>query len=68
MGIIGYGNQGEAQALNLLESGINIKVGLRKNSKSKLKVENDQLKWMDIKGAVKWANLISILMINFECH
>ena len=28
IGIIGYGNQGRAQALNLLDSGMNVSVGL----------------------------------------
>ena len=32
--IIGYGNQGEAQALNLRDSGINIRIGLRIDSNS----------------------------------
>ena len=60
--IIGYGNQGRAQALNLKDSGLNLKIGLRKNSKSKEKVERDQLDWMEIKDAVKWADLISIML------
>ena len=29
VGIIGFGNQGRAQALNLKDSGLNIKVGVR---------------------------------------
>ena len=32
--IIGYGNQGRAQALNLNDSGLNVIVGLRDESKS----------------------------------
>jgi len=60
--IIGYGNQGRAQALNLKESGLEVRVGLRKNSKSKQRVENNQLNWMEIKDATKWANLISIML------
>jgi len=62
VGIIGYGNQGRAQALNLKESGLEVRVGLRKNSKSKQRVENNQLNWMEIKDATKWANLISIML------
>ena len=30
IGIIGFGNQGRAQGLNLLGSGVDVKVGLRK--------------------------------------
>ena len=32
--VIGYGNQGRAQALNLKDSGLNVLVALRKNSKT----------------------------------
>jgi len=60
--VIGYGNQGRAQALNLKDSGLEVRVGLRKNSKSKQKVETDQLDSMDIKDATKWANLISVML------
>ena len=35
VGIIGYGNQGRAQALNLKDSGVKTIIGLRKTSKSK---------------------------------
>ena len=34
LAIIGYGSQGHAHALNLMESGINVMVGLYKGSKS----------------------------------
>ena len=32
IGIIGFGNQGRAQALNLRDSGINVRIGLREES------------------------------------
>ena len=35
VGIIGYGSQGHAHALNLHESGVNVMVGLYEGSKSK---------------------------------
>ena len=60
--IIGYGNQGRAQALNLKDSGLTVKVGLRDNSKSTEKVINDNLKSLNIKEAIKWADIISILL------
>jgi len=62
VGIIGYGNQGEAQALNLLDSGINIKVGLRENSKSKSSVHSSGLKTEKIIDLVLWADVISLLI------
>ncbi|MCH7653695.1 MAG: ketol-acid reductoisomerase, partial [Chloroflexi bacterium] len=34
IGIIGYGSQGHAHALNLKDSGLNVKVGLYDGSKS----------------------------------
>ena len=32
--VIGYGNQGRAQALNLKDSGVDVRIGLRAGSKS----------------------------------
>ena len=60
--IIGYGNQGRAQALNLKDSGLTVKIGLRDNSKSSSKVINDSLEFLNIKEAIKWADIISILL------
>ena len=37
--IIGYGSQGHAHALNLKDSGIDVRVGLRDGSASKAKAE-----------------------------
>jgi ketol-acid reductoisomerase len=39
VGIIGYGSQGHAHALNLKDSGVEVKVGLYEGSKSKAKAE-----------------------------
>ena len=64
--IIGYGNQGRAQALNLRDSGINIKVGLRKNSNSYSKVIGDKLEVLPIDEAVTWGNVICILVSDKE--
>ena len=60
--IIGYGNQGRAQALNLKDSKLNIKIGLRKDSQSINKAQKDNLDVLLIENAVKWADLISILI------
>ena len=48
IGIIGYGNQGRAQALNLKDSGLNVKIGLRKSSQSRKQVELDGFKVISI--------------------
>ena len=37
--IIGYGSQGHAHALNLMDSGVDVRVGLREGSKSWAKAE-----------------------------
>ena len=60
--VIGYGNQGRAQALNLKDSGLNVKVGLRNNSSSLIIAKNDGFYTLLIKDAVKWADLISIML------
>ena len=39
MAVIGYGSQGHAHALNLKDSGIDVRVGLREGSSSKAKAE-----------------------------
>ena len=62
VGIIGYGNQGRAHALNLYDSGVSVKVGLRSNSKNKPNVLNDKLEIESIENVVKWADIISILV------
>ena len=62
IGIIGYGNQGRAQALNLLDSDLNVQIGLRRKSDSIDTVINDGLKHCTIKELVHWADLISILI------
>ncbi len=40
-GIIGYGNQGRAQALNLRDSGLPVRIGARKNGEAFLRAAND---------------------------
>ena len=60
--IIGYGNQGRAQALNLKDSNLDVVVGLRENSKTKDKVQQDGLESKTIKQAVIDSDIISILI------
>ena len=44
IGVIGYGSQGHAHALNLLDSGLNVSVGLYEGSNSWSKAESEGLK------------------------
>jgi len=60
--IIGYGNQGRAQALNIKESGFNIKIALRKNSKSILDAENDGFTVYNIDQGIKKSDIICFLI------
>ena len=62
VGIVGYGNQGRAQALNLRDSGIEIMVGLRNNSASIKKVTKDSLKCTNIDSLIKKADIVSIMI------
>ena len=59
--IIGYGSQGHAHALNLQDSGVDVRVGLYEGSKSWPKAEADGLKVMSVADAAKEADIIMIL-------
>lgn len=59
--IIGYGSQGHAHALNLHESGVNVCVGLRADSKSKAVAEAKGLRVSTVAEAVQWADVIMLL-------
>lgn len=60
--VIGYGSQGHAQAQNLKDSGLDVVVGLRKESKSRQRAEDDGLKVQTIDEAAKDAQIIQILI------
>src|SRR5215470_8375179 len=60
--IIGYGSQGHAHALNLKDSGVDVRVGLHAGSASKAKAESAGLKVSDVAEAVKWADVIMVLI------
>lgn len=60
--VIGYGSQGHAHALNLKESGVDVRVGLYKGSKSWEAAEKAGLKVLDAADAAKEADLIMILI------
>ena len=59
--IIGYGSQGHAHANNLRDSGVNITVGLRKDSSSWKKAEASGFKVSCIPESVKESDLVMIL-------
>ena len=59
--VIGYGSQGHAHALNLRDSGVDVRVGLAEGSKSKAKAEAEGLTVRSVADAVKEADLVVIL-------
>jgi ketol-acid reductoisomerase len=59
--VIGYGSQGHAHALNLKDSGIDVRVGLRDGSSSKAKAEAAGLTVRSIADAVAEADVVMLL-------
>jgi ketol-acid reductoisomerase len=59
--VIGYGSQGHAHALNLHDSGVDVRVGLRTGSKSWDKVKEAGLKVMTPREAAAEADFVMIL-------
>ena len=60
--VIGYGSQGHAHALNLKDSGVDVKVGLPENSKSRAAAKAAGLV-VDTPAAVsEWADVIMVLV------
>src|SRR5256886_17545634 len=60
--VLGYGSQGHAHALNLKDSGVDVRVGLRDGSSSWAKAEEAGLKGLPIAEAVKEADVIMVLL------
>lgn len=60
--IIGYGSQGHAHALNLQDSGVDVRVGLYDGSKSWAKAEADGLRVMSNADAAAEADMIMMVL------
>jgi len=60
--IIGYGNQGQAHALNLRDNGLNVVVGLYEGSKSAEKAKAAGLTVTTVAKAVQQADITMILL------
>ncbi|HKJ24567.1 MAG TPA: ketol-acid reductoisomerase [Myxococcota bacterium] len=56
--VIGYGSQGHAHTLNLRDSGIDVVVGLRKDSRSRPKAEAEGLRVLEPGEAARVADLV----------
>src|SRR5271154_789219 len=64
--VIGYGSQGHAHALNLAESGVDVRVGLRAGSASTQKATEAGLRVLSVADASAEADLIMILLPDTE--
>lgn len=60
--VIGFGSQGYGQSMNLKDSGCDVVLGLRLGGKSDIKAKNYGFKTMSIEDAVKWADIVQILI------
>lgn len=64
--VIGYGSQGHAHALNLKDSGIDVRVGLREGSSSRAKAEAAGLRVLSVADASAEADLVMVLLPDTE--
>ena len=60
--VIGYGSQGHAHALNLRDSGVDVRVGLALASESRAKAQAEGLTVLSVADAASWADVIMILV------
>ncbi len=60
--VLGYGSQGHAHALNLRDSGVDVRVGLRPGSASANAAEREGLRVLDVRSACREANVIMVLV------
>jgi ketol-acid reductoisomerase len=64
--VIGYGSQGHAHALNLRDSGVDVRVGLREGSSSAAKASAAGLPVKSVAEAAAEADLVMILLPDTE--
>jgi len=64
--IVGYGSQGHAHALNLKDSGVDVRVGLRDGSSSKEKAEAAGVPVVPVDQAAAEADLVMMLLPDTE--
>jgi ketol-acid reductoisomerase len=60
--VFGYGSQGHAHALNLRDSGVDVRVALHAKSNSRDKAERDGLKVLSAREATEWAEVLVLLV------
>lgn len=62
LGLIGYGNQGRAHALNLKDSGLNVKIGTRSGSKTCQQARDDGFECLDLESVAKQSDLLALML------
>jgi len=60
--VIGYGSQGHAHALNLKDSGVDVRVGLPASSRSAARARQAGLHVGDVADVTRWADVVMILI------
>ncbi|MBF89090.1 MAG: ketol-acid reductoisomerase [Candidatus Marinimicrobia bacterium] len=60
--VIGYGSQGHAHALNLKDSNLNVRIGLRNSSSSKPKAEDEGFEVMSVSDVASWSDVLMMLV------
>jgi ketol-acid reductoisomerase len=60
--VIGYGSQGHAHALNAKESGLDVVVGLRRDSSSRAEAEAAGLRVLEVADAAREGDLVMVLL------
>ena len=60
--VLGFGSQGHAHALNLRDSGYDVRVGLRAGSTSREKAEEAGLRVLDTADAVAEADVVMVVL------
>ena len=60
--VIGYGSQGHAQALNLKDSGVQVRIGLLEKDPGRPRAAKAGFKVVTIEEAASWADLIMLLV------
>src|SRR3972149_6360320 len=61
VGVVGYGPQGPPHALNLKDSGVEVRVGLPPASRSRGRAEADGLTVGSVSDVANWADVIMVL-------
>ena len=64
--VIGYGSQGHAHALNLAESGVDVRVALREGSSSREKAQEAGLRVLTVPEAASEADVVVVLLPDTE--